>query len=283
MQEDLEKNIQNFAKYDIKPVIDMFKWELQDGISGLDLSLFTDEFKQGFTDHIQQLMDQLDFSNIDSIEELEQALKDLGATVDEVDQMEEYVGKVHEIQQSFKDALEPADAYHQQLKKVNEEFLQTRDALLEMGVDLEKFPELASVWKDSILKISEDIYGVVMALPDEINENWDRVTKDILGMNLSQPLVDLLNKVMTGDMKLEEVGSTWATQIQKGMKDAVLSEFVDFGMDQIKGALLAPLTEGLLGKDFNAESLQAAFEGIDTLGSSLDIAGQGLAEITNYI
>ncbi len=283
VQEDLEKNVKNFAKYELAPVIETFKEDLKQGISGPDLSLFTDEVKKGFTDHIQQLMDELDFSSIDSIEELEDALEQLGATVDEIQQMENYVQKVHDIQQQFADTVNPADAYHRQLKKINKDFEDTRQSLVDMGVDLEKMPELYQAWAKAIDDLKMQVFGFILDVPEKFDEQWIGIIHDISQLDLGGKMVDLLNQALDDPSKLENVGQEWATWLVDSMKSSVMSGAMDFLMDQVKTAFIQPIIQTMINEPFGAGGIAAAFGQMEDAMPKLAEAGQSMAEVFDYM
>jgi len=278
-----EQNVVKMSQDLIGPIIELFKKDFYGQISGLDLSLFTDDFKKTLSDGFTKALSQVDFSKIKTVDDLNKQLERLGKIVQGEKQLEAYVKKVKELDDQYKVATGILDKVHQQMLAVNEDWENQRQSLINMGVDLEKMPEFTEAWRKAIVSVSEELYGFAMALPDKINESWSKVSQEILKTDFGQNLVDLLNQALEGKIDLSTVGERWAGEVQETMRKSIMSEALSGLIDQVKGAYLAPLMQSFLGADFNLENIQKGFDQIAQMGPELAQAGQSIAEVFSYM
>ncbi len=277
------QNVVGFSREIIGPVIEEFKTDFKGELSGLDLSLFTDDAKKQIYGTFDKAFAQIDFSHIKSIDDLKEQFSRLNAVLTKEKQLEEYVAKIKELDEAYKVSIGQVDKYHHALSRLNEKWADQQKELEAMGVDLAKMPEFFDAWHKDIENLKKEIIGWAIDVPDTINENWRKAFKDLSQVDLGGKLVELINGALDDPSKLSGIGESWANFISDSFKSSVLSQAMSGLVDQVKSAYINPLVEQFIGQAFNADTISSAFSQMDELMPKLAMAGDSIAEIFNYI
>lgn len=278
-----EQNVVGFAKNVLGPVIDEFKTDFKASLSGLDLSLFTDDFKNQVQEGYEKAFSQIDFSKIKTVDDLKKQFDNLNKVLESEKRLEEFVAKVKELDRNFKRAVGDLDEYHARLEDINDAWLKQKEALEAMGVDLEKMPEFFGAWGKAIEELKMQIFGFVLDVPEKFDEAWAKIIHDISQLDLGGKMVELLNQALEDPSKMATVGQEWAQWLGDAMKSSVLSGAMDSLMDQVKQAYIQPIMQSMLGTGFGAEGIMSIFTQIDEAIPKLAEAGQSMADVFGYI
>ena len=277
------QNVVGFSREIIGPVIEEFKTDFQGELSGLDLSLFTEDAKKQIYDTFDKAFAQIDFSHIKSIDDLKEQFSRLNAVLTKEKQLEEYVANVKKIQKSYKVAIGEIDKYHSELDALNEAYEEQRQKLKDMGVDMEKMPQFYEAWAKAINDLKLKIFGFALDVPEKFDEAWAGIIHDISQLDIGGKLVELLNQALEDPGRLASVGQEWAQWLSDSMKSSILSGAVSSLMDQVKTAYIQPIMQEMIGSSFSAQGIMSAFTRIDEAMPQLAQAGQSIAEVINYI
>ena len=277
------QNVVGFSREIIGPVIEEFKTDFQGELSGLDLSLFTEDAKKQIYDTFDKAFAQIDFSHIKSIDDLKEQFSRLNAVLTKEKQLEEYVANVKKIQKSYKVAIGEIDKYHSELDALNEAYEEQRQKLKDMGVDMEKMPQFYEAWAKAINDLKLKIFGFALDVPEKFDEAWAGIIHDISQLDIGGKLAELLNQALEDPGRLASVGQEWAQWLSDSMKSSILSGAVSSLMDQVKTAYIQPIMQEMIGSSFSAQGIMGAFTRIDEAMPQLAQAGQSIAEVINYI
>lgn len=277
------QNIVGFAKNILGPVIDTFKTDFKASLSGLDLSLFTDDFKNQVQEGYEKAFSQIDFSKIKTVDDLKKQFDNLNKVLESEKRLEAFVSRVKELDKGFKQAVGDLDEYHARLEDINDAWLKQKKALESMGVDLGQMPEFFGAWGKAIEDLKEQIFGFVLDVPEKFDEAWVKIIHDISQIDLGGKMVEMLNAALDDPSRLATVGQDWAQWLGDSMKSSVLSGAMDSLMDQVKQAYIQPIMQSMLGSGFGVEGIMSAFSQIDKAIPKLAEAGQSMAQVFGYI
>lgn len=164
-EDDTKINVMRFMQGAVKPLALEFTNALQtDFIDTLDLSIFTEDFKNNLESAIGGIFEGIDFSDVETVDDLQAKLDEINAKGEELQPYFEYIEQVKAITAQFDEAVKThsLSEYALSLESINTQYEEYKAALGPLGVDISKLTSLTEAWQIAIEDLNQSYSDALM-------------------------------------------------------------------------------------------------------------------------
>ena len=142
-QKSFDRNVSSYIKDVLGKITNIFVRDTRDAFLDVDLSLFSDEFKDTYTKKINNLLADIDFSGTNTIDEFNQKIDVLNQYMTKANKL---LGDVNQAQAIYTEATQYSITQNGQLASsisdLNGKYLDWMTTLASLGVSVEKLNDL---------------------------------------------------------------------------------------------------------------------------------------------